>query len=142
MTFVAGALLGLALGSSVAIVIARRRSVAIPVALAVIALVIAAIALSRRDRTVRVAVPTSTTRVPPTSTTATTRPRATVIVPNVVGETREAAVAALTKLGLPAGIDAIPLPNVPSGFVLSQNPIAASEVAPGTPVSLVISGAT
>ena len=65
---------------------------------------------------------------------------APVAVPNVVGLTQAAAEAALTGAGLAVGAvtDAFSL-TVPAGQVISQNPAAGVEVAPGTSVDLVVS---
>ena len=156
MTFVAGTLLGVVVGFGIAALLIRRTSGAslvhgdrlgIAVAIAAVALVAASVALARMDHDDHnVAAPasptstTSSTRAPATSTT--TEPRATVTVPNVVGETRNAALAALRNLGLHPHIETIAMTTVPPGFVLSQNPVTASLVAPGSTVSLVVSAAT
>jgi PASTA domain len=155
MMFVSGLLLGIVAGVGIAAWVARRtsgplafggRRRGIPLAIAALALVILAMVLSRRDRDdhTPVAVPTSnsTTSEPPTSsTTSTTKPRAIVTVPDLVGETRATALATLRNLGLHSSIQTIPASSVPPDFVLSQNPATASSVTAGATVSLVISAA-
>ncbi|MDT3780004.1 PASTA domain-containing protein [Nitrospira sp. MA-1] len=61
-------------------------------------------------------------------------------VPNVVGLTQAAADTALTKAGLTLGaVTTATSETVPAGTVISQSPVAESNVAPGTAVSLVVS---
>ncbi|HQL95100.1 MAG TPA: PASTA domain-containing protein, partial [Candidatus Hydrogenedentes bacterium] len=65
---------------------------------------------------------------------------APVAVPNVVGMTQAAAEAALTGVGLAVGAVTEDLSaTVPAGQVISQNPAAGVEVAPGASVDLVVS---
>ena len=63
-----------------------------------------------------------------------------VTVPNVVGLTQAAATATFAKMGF--GVVAVTTATsatVPLGQVLSQTPAAGTSVAPGSPVSLVVS---
>jgi len=57
---------------------------------------------------------------------------ALVIVPGVVGQVQSAAEAVLTGAGLTVG-------TVPSGTVISQNPISGASVTAGSAVNLVVS---
>ena len=64
----------------------------------------------------------------------------TVAVPNVVGLTRSHARAELTAAGLTAGtITDSSSQTVPSGQVISQNPVAGTQAAPGSAVHFTIS---
>ena len=61
-------------------------------------------------------------------------------VPNVVGSTQAAAQTAITNAGLTVGtITTANSPTVPAGRVISQNPAAGTNVAPGSAVALVVS---
>jgi beta-lactam-binding protein with PASTA domain len=63
-----------------------------------------------------------------------------VLVPNVVGLTQSAATAAITAAGLTLGtVTTRSNSSVASGSVISENPIAATSVAPGSAVNLVVS---
>jgi VWFA-related protein len=63
-----------------------------------------------------------------------------VSVPNVVNQTQAAATTALTGAGLAVGtITQQSNPTVPSGSVISQNPVAGTSVAAGSAVALVVS---
>lgn len=63
-----------------------------------------------------------------------------VIVPNILGLTNTGAVSAISGVGLIPGIvTSAYSATVPVGLVVSQNPIAASSVAPSSPVSYVLS---
>lgn len=67
-------------------------------------------------------------------------PAGFLTVPNVVGGTQAAAQTALTGAGL--GVGAVTLAfsaTVPAGRIISQNPVEGVQVAPGTPVDLVVS---
>jgi beta-lactam-binding protein with PASTA domain len=65
---------------------------------------------------------------------------ATTAVPDVVGLTLAAAESAITGAGLVVGTVSQQNDNsVPAGNVISQNPVAATLVAPGSAVSLVVS---
>ncbi len=62
------------------------------------------------------------------------------VVPSVVGLTREAAEAALTAAGFTIGsVTNIPSGTVPSGRVVSQDPVAGVALTSGAPVSLAFS---
>ncbi len=62
------------------------------------------------------------------------------VVPNVVGETQDAAVAAITDAGLTVGaVTPVYSATVPSGSVISQDPVAGTGVARGTAVLLTLS---
>jgi beta-lactam-binding protein with PASTA domain len=62
------------------------------------------------------------------------------VVPNVVGQQRTAAEAAITAAGLTAGpVTQASHATVPSGAVISQTPTGGSEAAPGSAVALVVS---
>jgi beta-lactam-binding protein with PASTA domain len=86
--------------------------------------------------------PTAGTLVAPGSAVAlsvSTGP-ATVAVPNVVGLTQSAAGTALTAATLTTGaVTQATSATVPAGTVISQNPLAATLVAPATAVALVVS---
>src|SRR5712691_11266151 len=61
-------------------------------------------------------------------------------VPNVVNATQAAATAAITGAGLTVGsVTTASSATVPAGSVISQNPIAGTQVAIGTAVALVVS---
>jgi probable HAF family extracellular repeat protein len=61
-------------------------------------------------------------------------------VPNVVGQTQAAATAAITAAGLILGmVTTQPSKTVAPGSVISQNPSAGADVAPGATVNLVVS---
>jgi beta-lactam-binding protein with PASTA domain len=61
-------------------------------------------------------------------------------VPNVVGQTQSAAVAAIMDANLTAGtVTTVCSNEVVSGLVVSQNPAADTQVGPGDAVALVIS---
>lgn len=63
-----------------------------------------------------------------------------VAVPNLVGQTQAQANAALSGVGLATGtVTSAASDSVPAGSVISQNPTAGTEVAPGTAVALVLS---
>jgi len=63
-----------------------------------------------------------------------------VVVPNVVGLTQSAATAAITGANLVVGtVTQQSSASVPAGNVISQSPLAAASVAPGSAVSLVVS---
>ncbi len=65
---------------------------------------------------------------------------AQVAVPNVVGMTQAAATTSITGAGLVVGTVTMASSNsVPSGDVISQNPVAGTEVNLGSAVNLVIS---
>jgi hypothetical protein len=74
----------------------------------------------------------------------TVNPPPPVIVPNLAGQTQTAATNAIISAGLSVGIISnAPHGIVPAGFVISQNPAAATSAPVGSPVNLVISsGAT
>jgi hypothetical protein len=116
--------------------------------LALLALVIAIIALARSGGSSSTADNTSdtTTTTLPVSpiTSTTTLPSigtGTISVPNVVGLPRTLAISQIQAAGLKADVQQLPLSNVPSGYVVSQSPLAATRVAPGTSVALVLSSA-
>src|SRR5205085_1836066 len=63
-----------------------------------------------------------------------------VAVPNVVGLTQAAATTAITTAGLTVGtVTTASSTTVPSGSVITQNPAAATQVATGSAVALVVS---
>ncbi len=67
-------------------------------------------------------------------------PPALVAVPDITGMTQANAVAALRAAGLAEGvITQSASATVPLGQVISQNPTAGTDVAPGTAVSFVVS---
>ena len=64
----------------------------------------------------------------------------TVAVPNVVGQTQAAAATPLSGVGLAAGtVSTASSQTVPSGMIISQNPVAGTQVAVGSAVSLLVS---
>jgi beta-lactam-binding protein with PASTA domain len=65
---------------------------------------------------------------------------ASVVVPDVVGASQQAATTTLNNAGLLVGGVTQQSSNlVPDGDVISQNPVAGTSVAPGSAVSLVVS---
>ena len=67
-------------------------------------------------------------------------PATQVSVPNVSGDSQSAAGAAITSIGLVVGtVTTASSSTVPAGDVISQSPVAGTEVNPGSAVSLVIS---
>lgn len=65
---------------------------------------------------------------------------ATVLTPNVVGQTQSTAQSNITAAGLVVGtITSQSSASVPSGSVISQTPIAGASVATGTTVNLTVS---
>ena len=63
-----------------------------------------------------------------------------VAVPNVVNLTQAAATTAITNAGLVVGtVSSASSPTVPAGSVISQNPVAATQVATGSAVNIVVS---
>jgi beta-lactam-binding protein with PASTA domain/N-acetylneuraminic acid mutarotase len=65
---------------------------------------------------------------------------AQVAVPNVVGDTQAAATTAITAAGLTLGtVTTQSSPNVASGNVISESPIAGTNVSSGSAVNLVVS---
>jgi YVTN family beta-propeller protein len=64
----------------------------------------------------------------------------TVAVPDVVGQTQATAESAVTVAGLSLGVIANQnSATVPAGSVIGQDPVAGTEVAPGSAVNLVVS---
>ncbi len=69
-----------------------------------------------------------------------TGPAAMVAVPNVVGDTQAAATAAITGAGLTLGAVTMQSSGtVASGNIISENPAAATNVASGSAVAIVVS---
>ena len=65
---------------------------------------------------------------------------APIVVPNVVGQAQAAAQSALTTAGLAVGtVTQAASATVPSGSVISQNPLTGVSVAAGAAVTLVVS---
>ncbi len=62
----------------------------------------------------------------------------TVTVPNLVGKTKEEAIAALTALNLTYSIDEVP-DDHPAGEVIGQTPDADTDAKEGDPVKLIVS---
>ncbi|MGL5808530.1 MAG: Stk1 family PASTA domain-containing Ser/Thr kinase [Nocardioides sp.] len=63
-----------------------------------------------------------------------------VKVPDLVGKTEDEAIAEITAAGLTLGeVTSEASPTVPVDGVISQDPVADSEVAPGTAINLVVS---
>jgi len=63
-----------------------------------------------------------------------------VPVPNVVGDNEQTAIATLRQAGLRADPGLAHSVKVPTGRVVSQDPAAASEIAKGSVVKIVVSG--
>ena len=165
MMFLAGAIAGCVVGLVAGALLQRRsggsnfldgRGVAITIA--VIALLVAAVALAdseraRHDdhRTAAAVLTTTTTTgghagteaTSSTTTTGKTAATGLVSVPNVSHPPleRKEAVAILKRAGLEVSIESLPLSNVPSGFVISQNPLPAAMTPAGSTVTLVVSAA-
>ncbi|HTD50033.1 MAG TPA: PASTA domain-containing protein [Acidimicrobiia bacterium] len=157
MSFVGGALVGGVLGLGAGALLGRRNRSdrtnlgAVAVTLAAVALIASGIAIARSGghgpTTRATSAPTTSTAPPAPSTptpTSTTIPSvaSTESVPNVVGQRTATATATLEHLGLRATVETLALANVPAGFVISQSPLPAALVPPGTAVSLVVSSAT
>ena len=65
---------------------------------------------------------------------------ATVAVPNLLGQTQAAAAAPLSSVGLAMGsISTASSPTVPLGSIISENPVAGTQVAVGSVVNLLVS---
>ncbi|SPE28736.1 exported hypothetical protein [Candidatus Sulfotelmatomonas gaucii] len=62
-----------------------------------------------------------------------------VAVPNVVGFTQAAAISAIGSAGLVANVTTASSSTVPSGDVISENPVAGTLVMPNSAVDLVVS---
>jgi eukaryotic-like serine/threonine-protein kinase len=63
-----------------------------------------------------------------------------VTVPELRSLSGEAARRAVERIGLQLEVgDSLPNPEVPEGAVLAQTPLAGREVAPGTPVRVILS---
>ena len=63
-----------------------------------------------------------------------------VLVPNVVGMTQAAGTAAITSAGLTQGtVSTAPSNVIPSGSVVDQNPVAGTQVNPGSSVRVLVS---
>jgi hypothetical protein len=165
MIFLAGAIAGCVVGVVAGALLQRRsgrsnfldgRGVAMTIA--VIALLVAAVALAESERArhddhrpAAAAVTTTTITgvhsgneaASSTTTTGKTAPAGLVSVPNVSHPPleRKDAVAILKRAGLEVSIESLPLSNVPSGFVISQNPLPAAMATAGSTVTLVVSAA-
>ncbi|QPK83291.1 Stk1 family PASTA domain-containing Ser/Thr kinase [Corynebacterium qintianiae] len=62
-----------------------------------------------------------------------------VTVPEVTGKVREEAVAELEGLGFQVAVNDAPSPDRPRGEVLGSNPVAGSQLRPGTLVTVTVS---
>ena len=79
---------------------------------------------------------------PPTSTPAPgggTQPAANVVVPNVVGQTKDVATRTLQDAGLASSAYENYSATVPTGQVIAQSPPSGSSVAKGTTIALSVS---
>ncbi len=99
---------------------------------------------STNSQTVPIGRVISQTPAPGTSVTADSAVNIVVslgaAVPNVVGLAQAAAQAAITTAGLTVGtVTTATSPTVAIGAVISQNPTAGNNVAPGSAVALVVS---
>ncbi len=63
----------------------------------------------------------------------------TVELPNLVGMTKEKALAALAELGLEASVTEEPMQGIPAGLVARHSPPAGTELEAGSLVALVVS---
>lgn len=68
-------------------------------------------------------------------------PEAEIAVPNVIGQTRDKAIAVLTEAGLAFEEQGQMGTGKPIGEVVDQNPVATTPVAPKTVVTLVVAAA-
>jgi hypothetical protein len=161
MIFVAGAIAGAVVGLVAGAILQRRtsgasvlESRALATAIAVIALVVAAVALAESGRdhdddTASAAAASSTTTTgagASTSSTTTTPPTLAgglVTVPNVSHPplTQKDAEAILKRAHLAVSVETLALSNVPSGYVISQNPLPQAKTPAGATVTLVVSAA-
>lgn len=62
-----------------------------------------------------------------------------VIVPDVINQSEESAVAEIERLGLTATVDSDPSNDVDEGFVIAQEPDPGTEVEPGDEVLILVS---
>jgi beta-lactam-binding protein with PASTA domain/predicted Ser/Thr protein kinase len=69
-----------------------------------------------------------------------TQSKHTVVVPNVAGQSEQAAGATMRSAGLNPVPSLAPSTTVPTGLVISQSPAAGSRVEKGSRVSIVVSG--
>jgi hypothetical protein len=77
----------------------------------------------------------------PSPQVSTTCPGSAVTVPNVVGETMDAAGAVIQDAGLSQGVYFAPSTRVPAGIVLAESPAAGSRAVPGALIWLKIASA-
>lgn len=103
-----------------------------------VGLVAAQLPGSRAGQSPQLAVGASTRPSPHVSATCQGR---TVTVPNVVGESMDAAGAMVQDVGLTEGVYFAPTARVPSGTVMTQSLTAGSRAVPGAEVELEIASA-
>ena len=119
-------------------------------AVAFVVAVFAFVGRANTEHKPRRTAPTTTTPAPVATTTAPASiPTTTafslldhVSVPAVVELPRDAATAAVERVGLTPKVMTVSLANVPRGFVISQSPLPGALVPKGSTVSLVVSGAS
>lgn len=127
----------------------RPRRVPVPdtkllavLAVAAAALIVVGLVLANGATSHKSVAGAPTTTAPPSilpPTTTSTRP-ASVVVPNVIGETQAQASATMNSAGLPVGgITTATNGQVAAGLVISENPAPGSSIPPGASVTLVIS---
>jgi len=118
--------------------------------IATVALVMAAVALSRsNDRTqpatggssaaTTISAATTPATTAPAPSTPLTTAVTTVTVPNVVGMSRTDAISTLAHAGLEANEESLNLGNVQPGYVVAQAPPPESVLSPGSKVSITVS---
>ncbi|MCT1695967.1 Stk1 family PASTA domain-containing Ser/Thr kinase [Corynebacterium sanguinis] len=75
----------------------------------------------------------------PADTDESTTTPTMLTVPDVTGKVREEAVAELERLGFQVAVNDVPSPDRPRGEVLGTNPVAGSQLQPGTMVTVSVS---
>jgi hypothetical protein len=155
MLFAVGVFLGCVAGLAAAMALGvGGRSVfnrqAVPMIVSLVALVVGGVALVESTRSQGHETPAGLPVVStvPATTSTTSVPAAApdgaagagvVRVPSVRGLTEATALSLLQKAGLQSNVDAIPLANVPAGYVITQSPLPESTAPPGTTVNLQVS---
>jgi hypothetical protein len=104
-----------------------------------VGLVAAQLPGSRGDKSPQFA--TGATSAKPSPHISATCQGRTVTVPNVVGESMDAAGAMVQDVGLTEGVYFAPTARVPSGTVMAQSLTAGSKAVPGAEVALEIASA-
>jgi hypothetical protein len=155
MLFAVGVFLGCVAGLVAAITLglpgrAGLNRQAVPTIVSLLALVVGGVALVESTRSHEHDAPAGASvasTVPVTDSTTsvpTTPPQGTdgtslVRVPDVLKMRETDALSILAKAGFQTSVDALPLANVPAGYVMSQSPLPESNAPTGTTVNLQVS---